>query len=303
MVSTATQFDEKLGKLCSLYASPVGESETDRCERAERMIRNAIANHGGFPLAIADKIEIFAQGSFRNGTNISTESDVDIAVCCTEPFFPDYSMAGGRGAVVFGNADHPYTYLRFKQDVTNALLTAFGSSEVDTSGKKSLKIKPNSGRVAADVVPSFEFRQYQADGTYWRGTRFISGDGTVITNWPRHQVAFGVDKNKNTSFRYKKVVRVLKSLRGHFTGSAADVPSFLIESLVWNVDNAMFGQDTLLQDCRSCLDWLFERLAKEQYALNMKEANMIKWLFTDEQPWTISQAFAFVIAARKELGM
>ncbi len=303
MTVTATQLDQKLEKLCILYASPVGESEAERCERAERMIRNAINNHGVFPAGIAEKIEVLAQGSFRNGTNISTESDVDVAICCTEPFFPDYSQAGGRGAVVFGNYDHPYNYPKFKQDVTNALLSAFGANEVDTTGKKSIKIKPNSGRVAADAVPSFEFRQYQSDGTYWRGTRFISSDGKVITNWPRHHAHFSTEKNKNTSYRYKKVVRVLKSLRGHFTGSAADTPSFLIESMVWNVDNSMFGQDTLLQDCRTVLDWLIIRLTESQYAQNMREANMIKPLFSTEQPWTVDGAIAFVLAARKDLGI
>ncbi|MCB9990471.1 MAG: nucleotidyltransferase [Rhodospirillales bacterium] len=300
---TAQELDEKLEKLCGAYATPVGESEDERCQRAERMIRKAIINHGQFPAGIIEKIDILAQGSFRNGTNISTESDVDVAVCCLEPFFADYSMARGLGALDFGNVYVTYSYLQFKKDVTKALQSAFGNGEVDTTGKKSLKIKPNSGRVAADVVPSFELRQYQADGMYWRGTSFISGDGKVIVNWPRHHTHFAIEKNKATSYRYKKVVRVLKSFRGHLTGQLADTPSFLIESMVWNVDNALFGQDTLLQDCKSVLDWLVIRLSDWQYAQTMKEANMIKWLFTNEQPWKLADALAFVLAVRKELRM
>ena len=41
----------------------------------------------------AHGVIIIPQGSYRNNTNVRQESDVDICVCCTEPFFADYEYA------------------------------------------------------------------------------------------------------------------------------------------------------------------------------------------------------------------
>ena len=304
---------QELEDFCAKSAVPVGETEEARCERAERMIRSAIDAYQYFPAEVKSGIKIFAQGSYRNGTNITTDSDVDVAVCCTSSFFTDYTQAGYLGDAYFGNVPAAYTFQQFRIDVTKAIQTAFGAGAV-TIGNKALRIDGNSGRIGADVVPVFEFRQYQPNGEYWSGTRFITNDGKIVTNWPHQHYYFGVDKNKATGYRYKKVVRVLKTIRRDLSGTAAKTPSFLIESMVWNAPDqcfngtsthaahsalsAMLFQPSLLDNAQAVLWWL----STQCNPANMREVNMIKPLFSTEQAWTIADANSFVYQAGQKLG-
>ncbi len=289
-----------LEEMCRKYSSPVGMTEQEYCERAERMIKSAI-EAGSFPSEIKNNIKVFAQGSYRNGTNIPVQSDVDVSVCLTEPFFADYSLADGLAASHFGNIDHAYSFDRFRNDVASAIIQKFGISDVSI-GNKSIKIKGNSGRVGADAVPSFEYRKYFRDGAPLIGTKLISRDARAVINWPAWHYDNGVEKNKLTGMRFKKVVRVLKSLRLHMSGDLQKTPSFLIESLVWNVPNNQFGTDLLVIDCLQCLSWLLSVLMNTQTAVGaMWEVNSLKMLFSPEQAWTIQTATAFIAAAIREL--
>jgi hypothetical protein len=293
----------RLDNMCRQYAEPVGESEEVRCERAERMIREAITSSNVFDRTKLSQISIFAQGSYRNGTNIPQESDVDVAVCYRGSYFYDTNQLSPLATLGLDISPAVYTYAQLKTDVIRALRSSFGKEM--QIGNKSLKIRPNSGRVSADAVPSFEFKQFRAYGEPMIGTRFIANDGAVITNWPDHHYYFGVEKNKATSFRYKKVVRVLKSLRENIRNSGnpavADTPSFFIECLVFNAPDQCFGHETLYEDCCSVINTLFSMLQNLDSIRGMVEVNRIKGLFSGEQPWTHQTAEFFVFFAGKEL--
>ncbi|NCC51129.1 MAG: nucleotidyltransferase [Spartobacteria bacterium] len=183
-----------LEDLCRKYSEPLGESEEERCERAERMICNAIKSSNVFDGQKLSLISIFAQGSYRNGTNIPQESDVDVAICYRGSYFFDTSQLSPLATLSLDISPAVYTYDQFKSDVTRALHDSFGNEM--KVGNKSLKIRPNSGRVSADAVPSFEFKQFRAYGDPMIGTRFIDRNGSHITNWPDHHYFFGVEKNK-----------------------------------------------------------------------------------------------------------
>lgn len=292
-----------LDDMCRKYAEPVGESEDVRCERAERMIRQAITSSNVFDGAKLSQMAIFAQGSYRNGTNIPQESDVDIAVCYRGTFFYDASQLSPLASYGLGITPAVYTYDQFKADVTRALRASFGQ-ELQI-GNKSLRIRPNSGRVSADAVPSFEFKQFFPQGNPAVGTRFIANDGKIITNWPDHHHYFGIEKNKSTGFRFKKVVRVLKSLRENIRNSGntavADTPSFFIECLVFNAPDACFGHGTLYEDCSAVIQVLFSMLQNLESIRGMLEVNRMKSLFSGEQPWTHQTAELFLFCAGKEL--
>lgn len=294
-----------LDDMCRKYAEPVGESEEARCERAERMIRDAIASSNVFDNSMLSQISIFSQGSYWNGTNIPQESDVDVAICYRGSYFYDTDQLSPLAAFGLSISPAVYTYGQFKADVIRALRGPFGQ-EMQV-GNKSLKIRPNSGRVSADAVPSFEFKKFRAYGDPMIGTRFIANDGTIITNWPDHHHYFGVEKNKATRFRFKKVVRVLKSLREDIRNSGntttADTPSFFIECLVFNAPNACFGHGTLYEDCRAVIQTLFSMLQNLEHITNMVEVNRMKSLFSGEQPWTHKTAEHFLFCAGKELNI
>jgi len=91
-----------------------------------RMIRKAIDEYE--PLAGRD-IKIIPQGSYRNNTNVRQESDVDMAVCCMEPFFASYQFTN-YSMQETGNVDSSYTFAEFKNQVGAGLVKEFGGAGV-----------------------------------------------------------------------------------------------------------------------------------------------------------------------------
>lgn len=61
------------------WMGAASDTEKDKREHAERQIRDAIRNDE--TLSKHD-VKVFAQGSYRNNTNIPQDSDVDVCVCC-----------------------------------------------------------------------------------------------------------------------------------------------------------------------------------------------------------------------------
>ena len=123
-----------IGNQCaSTWTKASSDTECDKQENAERMIRDAINAYS--PLASRD-IKIIPQGSYRNNTNVRQESDVDICVCCMDPFFDDYSMAGyGRASRAVDASYYPYA--QFKNEVGAALVNKFGAVGVHRGDKHS----------------------------------------------------------------------------------------------------------------------------------------------------------------------
>ncbi len=71
------------------WAKPSSDTEQQKCDNANRMIRDAI---NGDSVLSNKNIDVFAQGSYRNNTNVRQDSDVDVCVCLMDVCFVDYSM-------------------------------------------------------------------------------------------------------------------------------------------------------------------------------------------------------------------
>src|SRR3972149_1639569 len=87
-------------------AKPPGGTEQNRCDNAASAIRNAIKASEKLR---ARSISVFAQGSYRNNTNVRKDSDVDIGILCTDTFFYD-PLPEGLTAQVLGFSDATYQY-------------------------------------------------------------------------------------------------------------------------------------------------------------------------------------------------
>ena len=85
--------------------------------------------------------------------------------------------------------------------------------------------------------------------------------------------------------------------------AAKCIPSFLIESLVWNVPIPKFGHDTLTDDVRESLIFLYNNTDKIENCKSWCEVNHIKYLFHSSQSWTFQQARAFVLEVWNYLGL
>lgn len=288
------------------WAKPSSDTEQQKYENVERMMREAIKQDK----TLSQKnIDVFAQGSYRNNTNVRQDSDVDICVMLKDVFF--YDLPEGKTKDAFQIYDAGYTYQEFKNDVESALINKFGRKEV-SRGNKAFDIHANSYRVDADVVPCFEHRRYTGqqnyDGTFYclSGTEFRPDNGGRAINWPHQHYENGVGKNEVTGNRFKYITRVLKRLRNEMAengiAAAKPIPSYLIECLVWNAPNEGFGHDTYTADVRYVLAHIFNETIDDAKCSEWGEVNELKYLFRGNQPWTRQQAHNFLSAAWDYIG-
>ena len=289
-------------KLLSLWAEPPSDTERTRCENAERVIKNAIKASD----AIKNRdIRIFVQGSYQNSTNVRKDSDVDICVCLMDTFTTDYHFAPSLSDETLGISKTTYTYQHFKNDLEAALIEAFGKSNVQR-GNKAFDIRENTYRVEADVVACIEHRRYKQDGSYDSGTSMFPDNGGQIQNWPHHHYDNGVWKNKETGYRFKRLVRIMKNLRNTMVdegvAAARPIPSFFNECLVWNTPNHLIGANDLTTDVRKMLFHLWDSTESQEKSKEWGEINEMKYLFSSAQPWSREEARAWIHAAWNWLG-
>ncbi len=278
------------------WAKPPGKTEQDRCDNAASAIRNAIK--------ASDKlrtrgVSIFAQGSYRNNTNVRKDSDVDIGILCTDTFFYD-PLPEGYTQERLGFSNATYHYDQYKNEVEEALVNYFGRSAVKR-GNKAFDVHETSYHVEADVAAFFEHRRYQANGTYLEGVELRTDkENRRIINWPEQHYENGVSKNKATGTRYKSIVRVLKALSNEMTENrvtGGDIPGFLIECLVWNVPNDNFQHSTYTADVKAALVFLYEHTKTDEPCREWGEVSELKYLFRPSQKWTREHSNAFTVSA------
>ncbi len=285
----------------STWAKPPSDTEQEKAANAERVIKKAIDAYA--PLQ-RHSLSVFAQGSYRNRTNVREDSDVDICVLCPDTIMVDYHFAPGLTDAEAGLGDAKYQYAEYRNDVQRALISYLGSQGV-TRGKKAFDVHANTYRLDADVVACFEYRQYHrsADGrvSYAPGTGFVPDGGFRIHNWPQQNYDNGVRKNDESGHFYKSCVRIFKRLRNEMTESghaaAAATPSFLLESMLFNLNPQAFQEPTWTSTLRSLLTDLDQALSSPEAAGAMVEVNDLKYLFRGGQPWTIDSARAFILEA------
>jgi hypothetical protein len=277
-----------------------GQTERVKCENAEQPVRKAIAASSALA---ARSVNVFAQGSYANRTNVRQDSDVDVCVLCRDVFY--YDLPAGVLRETYGITPANYEYAQFKNEVGAALTGYFGYSAV-ARGNKAFDVHANSYRVDADVVPAFEYRWYTSASAYHEGTKFLPDNGGEVINWPTQNYDNGVSKNQRTGERFKAIVRIMKRLRNEMNeaavGAAKPIPSFLNECLVWNVPNEDFGHDTYNEDVRYVIAHLWNNTKTVESCGEWGEINELKYLFRGGQPWTHEQTNSFLQAAWDYIG-
>lgn len=290
------------------YAKPLSETENQQCKNAISMVRDALKeldymdeDDKGISLLYEDthsysikmrsrtgskKISIFVQGSYANKTNVRSESDVDIAVVEEDIF-----KMGYRGSFdIYPQTYKDYGFHRvnssdysFKDKVEECLKVKFGD---DVERKdKSIKICGNTYRNDADTVPCTRYRDYRKDydydeSNYVAGIVITTDQGEEIINYPEQHIEQGRKKNIATNLVYKKMVRIIKTLRYKMCdegySEATEVSSFGLESLLWNVPNEIF---TTYATYRFGFKYILEYLySNKESFIYYKEANGIKKL-------------------------
>lgn len=288
---TPTEWNDKFAG----WASPPGQTEQDKTDNAVRAVRAAIAASAALAPWIG-AIAVSPQGSYYNRTNVRADSDVDVRVTCSKLLY--FDLPQGATPAQFGiTVPPPYAFEQYRADVGLALTAHFGRGHV-LAGKKAFDIHQNTYRIAADVVPTWLYRDFRAGLLPPEGTAFMS-EGRCIINYPEQHYANGVAKNTDTGRRFKAVVRILKRLRYDMIAaglkSANGVQSYELESLVWNVPTTLFGGASLRDDVRAIVLHLWDSLESDQKCAGWREVNGIKPLFGPEQPWGRVPARAFLV--------
>jgi hypothetical protein len=288
------------------WGSPPSKTEWEKMENTEAAIKKAI--HNDPALSKMEKhISILAQGSYNGRTSVKQDSDVDICVCLNSTFFARYPK--GKTRENYGNIEGDITFKDFKDLVEKALKNYFGSDQV-TRGNKAFDVHSNTYRVDADVLAAFAYRHYTGDGEedYIKpvGIGFLTDENVRINNWPKQAYENGVAKQDMTGERFKKMVRIVKRLRNKMQdeniSAALNAPSFLIESLVWNVPDDGFNHDDYYDDVRHVIADCFNKTLSDDTCNDLREVNNIKYLFHVAQPWTREQAHNFFNATWDYIG-
>ncbi|MHB8807754.1 MAG: nucleotidyltransferase domain-containing protein [Anaerolineaceae bacterium] len=194
--------------------------------------------------------DIYLQGSYRGSTNIRGDSDVDLVIELTSVFWNNLSE-NEKQQLGLTNAN--YTLAEFKATVIDALTNYYGQNMVDTTGKKSIKVLANSGRLKADIVVCATYKYYENLKVRSQGITFWDNSSNQVINYPKIHIDNGFDKNSenNTNGWYKPTIRMYKNARNKLIENGllfqGDCPSYFIECLLYNVPNIYFGRS--YQDC------------------------------------------------------
>ena len=238
-------------KQINSMASPISQSEDEKCRNAIYMVRDAMkkldytddgkeirsymTDTYSYALNLSQrytskKITLLVQGSYANRTNISRASDVDVAVILESPFIPKYR--NGVTSSDYGFCYGTFSIYELKNEVQDALNQHFRGQGVERHDK-CIKVVGNTYRVGADVVPAYRYRDYSNDYLYDKGN-YVGGivirpdSGGKIINYPEQHIRLGIANSK--------------------------VSSFGLESLLWNVDESVYTK------CSSILGYTFSEI-------------------------------------------
>ena len=291
----------RLEELLASWTGPSSSTEQDKQDRTERMIKEAVVAHPPFANC---SLSVYAKGSYANNTNVKSDSDVDIAVQCHECRYWHEAAVGARGPA--GEYNGSWTPAKLRAELETALRAKFGS-QVDSSGSTAFRVRSSSARVEADIVPGFDYRYYFEGGSFRDGVRIFKKDGGSLINYPEQQLVNGKEKNRRTNLRYKKVVRVLKRIENAMASNAfhVDVPSFLVECLVYNCADRTVAHSTWLDSVRETLAFIQRELQGDEPTLEAErwlEVNECKFLFASTQDWQREDGRAFAEAGLRYLG-
>jgi hypothetical protein len=276
------------------WTKPPSNTEQTKLENSERMVRDAISSDEKLK---TKSTETFGQGSYANNTNVRLNSDIDINVRYTGGFY--YNLPAEKTKEDFGITPTSYTYSEFKNDVENALVNKFGRSEV-VRNDKCITVKENSYRVETDVVPTWNYRRYSTDGKYELGAKFISDKGTEVINYPKQHIENGINKNNNTSRRFKRLTRLHRKLRYKMQEDGINVSdnitSFLIECLVWNVPNSKIDNYySWTERLKQSIIYIHEQTKEQDSCNEWGEVSELLYLWRGNRKWSRTDVNQYMV--------
>ncbi len=276
------------------WAKPPSETEEEKCRNAVSRITDAIKAKFG------SDVSIFLQGSYKNRTNVKKDSDVDIVIRHDSYYFYDLGNLSPEEKKEYKANSTPadYTFSQFKNDVQTVLAEEFGQTEVERKNK-CIRVKGSLYRVNADVVPCYEYRRYVSPTRIEAvGVGLLPDSGWRIHSFPQQHYDNGAKKNKDTNGAYKDIVRIVKNARNTMIDNRIitldAMPSFLIESFVWNIHELHFEHPTYVKMTSTVVSKIWQDMNDFEKHNNYAEVSDLKWLFRGDKKWTPQVVKAFM---------
>lgn len=271
------------------WAKPASNAEGTRINNSRNAVISALQK---YPLLDDSEVQIIDKGSSHNNTNVKLQADVDLSLVQEGIFF--YDLPAGYTKEYFGIIDSQRSFNSYKNSIINAIYNFFNAQDIDNSKDKCTRIKENSNRVNTDIVPVWRYRLYQPNRNYREGVAFYSDSNILVINFPEQHTENGNKKNNNTGRKYKRVVRILKRLKNKMKEDnifvSDSITSFLIESLVWNVDDGIFNQSNNFSDIlRNVLIDIYNNTLED-----WNEVSDILKLFHTERKWSVLDVKTFI---------
>ncbi|MXX18171.1 MAG: nucleotidyltransferase [Dehalococcoidia bacterium] len=252
-------------------------------KQAHLTIREALAAH---EWPAETQYEVFLQGSYKNGTNLSRDSDVDVVVRLAHKLHPSVAALTGRDLA--SDASHKTAYKQwhsFRRHAMKAVRVRFGDDV--TSGRKTLKLKKGRLQADADLVVTLSYKEgvglYLPDERRW------------IVSYPQQHHRRGVRKERGTNKRFKKTIRMFKVARNELVSRGAltkeDAPSYFVECLLYNAPNELFAPK-LAPTYTGVLTWLKGVKLKALQS----QSGQVPLFGPGREQWKVEQGRAFATA-------
>jgi hypothetical protein len=266
------------------WRKPPSDTEETKLANSLRLVKEAITED---PILKQKSIEVFAQGSYANDTNVRLNSDIDINVRLNNAVF--YDVPAGKTKEDYGYTDSSYGFSEYKNDVYNALVRKFGANDV-TRNDKCLTVKERPSRIVTDVVPTLKYNRHENSGTTNVGAKFISDKGIPIICFPLQHIAHGVNKNSLTTKKFKRTTRLFRKIRYKMIDDRVavsdNITSFLLECLVWNVPNSIFNENrTWTEILRNAIIYLYNNTDEKNLCEKWGEVSELLYLFHSGRKW------------------
>ncbi len=279
------------------WTKPPSDTEETKLGNAERMVKDALNED---PVLSGKSTEVFGQGSYANDTNVRLNSDIDINVRYTGGFY--FDLPDGKTREDFGlGSPIDYSITQYKDEVYAALVRKFGAASIRRKNK-CITVLGNSYRVQTDVVPTWNYRRYDASGGFVLGAKLRADSGEDVINYPKQHIENGKRKNADTYRRFKRLTRIYRKMRYRMINDGLTVSdsitSFLLECLVWNVPNEIFvDYDSWQSRLKASIVHLYDHTKDENKCDEWGEVSELLYLFRGNRKWSKEAVKTFLVDA------
>ncbi len=225
---------------------PVDPKYTSNTVREGERIQNQLEK------GLAERHDFRFQGSTPQDTHIKARSDIDLLVLSRRFVYVQRTLSEEERY----KGDPKEDVQNTRSNSREHLATSFPTAEVDDSGSKSIKISGGSLAREIDIVAAawYDTNDYVSTGdeTFRRVKVLDRPKSSFIENAPFLIAKKIADRDHDTSGGYRKVVRLLKSLR-YDAKNEFSLSSFDLMSIAYAMSASKIsvpsGKELLLVDC------------------------------------------------------